>query len=200
MDAMLSPMQRERARGRFHSDRVARDVSQPHAGDKRAAGAPDASPEPQATPNAGAGPAGAQAQASVAEQVAAQKVAVVGHAVWLMMQSPAHKHLFLTDLEWLLLPPITLNQFRIWRNKGMPAAFASWAYLDERAEARIKQNIKKLAPTDWKSGESLWLIDMVAPFGGAEAAVKELREQVFKGQKVKSLQPAPGGGVAVVEW
>jgi len=134
------------------------------------------------------------------QQVAAEKVAVFGHAVWLMVQSAAHKHLFLTDMEWLVLPPIALNQFRIWRQNNMPVAFASWAYLSDDAEARIKQNIKKLAPIDWKSGEHLWLIDMVAPFGGAEEAVKELREQVFQGRTVRSLQPAPGGGVAVVEW
>lgn len=38
--------------------------------------------------------------------------------------------------------------------------------------------------------------------GGQEAAVKELREQVFPGRTIKSLQPAPDGSgkMAVVEW
>ena len=139
-------------------------------------------------------------QGAAAQQAAAEKITVFGNAVWLMTQSAAHKHLFLTDMEWLVLPPIALNQFRIWRNNNMPVAFASWAYLNEEAEERIKQNIKRLAPVDWKSGSNLWLIDMIAPFGGADEAVKEMREKVFAGQKVKSLQPAPGGGVAVVEW
>jgi len=103
-------------------------------------------------------------------------------------------------MEWLVPPPLALGRLRVWRKNNMPVAFASWAYLDEAAEARIKQNIKKLAPVDWKSGENLWLIDMIAPFGGGDEAVKELREKVFMGKKVKSLQPAPGGGVAVVDW
>lgn len=46
----------------------------------------------------------------------------------------------------------------------------------------------------------LWLMDIIAPFGGMEPAIKELRESVFKGRSVKSLQPAPGGGMGVVTW
>ena len=99
---------------------------------------------------------------------------------------------------------------------GLPMCFATWAFLDDKAEARIRDNIKKLAPADWKSGDpakdgNLWLIDIVAPFGvrpkgarpkgGAVAALKELREQLFPGKRFKMLQPAPSGqGVAVVEW
>ncbi|WP_229596447.1 toxin-activating lysine-acyltransferase [Pseudodesulfovibrio sediminis] len=46
-----------------------------------------------------------------------------------------------------------------------------------------------------------WLVDLVAPFGGGEDILKELRENVFKGQKVKTVQPAQdGSGMAVVEW
>jgi len=89
---------------------------------------------------------------------------------------------------------------RLWQNLGMPQAYASWAFLDEAGEARIRQNIKKLGPADWKSGEALWLIDMVAPFGGLDQALKDLRENVFPGKRMKMLQAAPGGGVAVVEW
>jgi cytolysin-activating lysine-acyltransferase len=54
---------------------------------------------------------------------------------------------------------------------------------------------------DWKSGDNLWLMDMIAPFGGQDEAMKELREKVFAGRKIKTLQPAPSGeGMAVVEW
>lgn len=42
---------------------------------------------------------------------------------------------------------------------------------------------------------------MIAPFGGQEEAMKELREKVFAGRKIKTLQPAPSGeGMVVVEW
>jgi cytolysin-activating lysine-acyltransferase len=132
--------------------------------------------------------------------IAQEKVGIFGQITWLLMSSPAHKHLFLTDLEWLVLPAIQLNQFRLWQNMGMPQAYASWAFLDSAGEGRIRQSIKKLGPADWKSGDALWLIDMVAPFGGLDMALKDLRENVFPGKRMKMLQAAPGGGVAVVEW
>ncbi|BCS88460.1 toxin-activating lysine-acyltransferase [Pseudodesulfovibrio sediminis] len=45
-----------------------------------------------------------------------------------------------------------------------------------------------------------WLVDLVAPFGGGEDILKELRENVFKGQKIKTVQLAPdGSGMTVVK-
>ncbi len=125
----------------------------------------------------------------------------LGQVAWLMMNSPLHKHLFLTDLEWLVLPPVMLKQFRIFRRDGMPIAYASWARLTEDAEARMTSNVRKLAPGDWNAGDRLWLIDVVAPFGGHEAVLNELKDKVFEGRPVKTIQPAPdGSGTAVVEW
>ena len=105
----------------------------------------------------------AKAQAEAAAKLGGDKVAVLGNAVWLLTQTPTHKHLFITDLEWLVLP--------------------------------------RIAPMDWKSGDNLWLMDLICPFGGQDEAMKELKEKAFKGKTVKTLQPAPGGeGMAVVEW
>ena len=55
-------------------------------------------------------------------------------------------------------------------------------------------------PTDWKSGSTLWLIDFIAPLGGQDEMVKELKEKVFAGQSFKSLQPSEEGGVGAKEW
>ena len=66
---------------------------------------------------------------------------------------------------------------------------------------RVKAGNPKLRPDEWKSGDNLWLMDMVAPPEAQEELLKKLREQVFKGRKIKTLQPAPdGSGMAVVEW
>ncbi len=57
------------------------------------------------------------------------------------------------------------------------------------------------APTEWRSGDQLWLIDLVCPFGGTEEAMRQLKEETFKDRKMKSLQPAPDKqGLSVVEW
>ncbi|UES54000.1 toxin-activating lysine-acyltransferase [Roseibium aggregatum] len=129
------------------------------------------------------------------------RMTAVGHACWLMSRSPLHKHMMITDIEWLVLPPIMLNQFRLWQHNGMPIGFASWAYLGEEASERIvEKGIRRLMPTDWKSGEDLWLIDFIAPMGGQDEMIKELRENIFKGKPFKSLQPTAEGKVGVKEW
>jgi cytolysin-activating lysine-acyltransferase len=135
------------------------------------------------------------------QQTQSNRLTAIGHAVWLMSRSPVHKHLMITDLEWLVTPPIMLSQFRLWQKDGNPVGFASWAYLGEEAEERIvTKSIRRLMPTDWKSGENLWLIDFLSPFGGQEEMLKELREKTHPGQKMKMIQAAPGGGKGVVEW
>jgi cytolysin-activating lysine-acyltransferase len=101
----------------------------------------------------------------------------------------------------VVTPPILLNQFRLWQNNAAPMGFASWTFFGEEQEERIvKQGIRRVMPTDWKSGETLWRIDFVAPMGGQEAMLKELREKTLAGQKMKMLQPSPDGSVGLVEW
>ncbi|MBT3333222.1 MAG: toxin-activating lysine-acyltransferase [Rhodospirillaceae bacterium] len=58
-----------------------------------------------------------------------------------MMRSAPHRHLFVGDLEWLLMPPIACKQFRLWRRENMPVAFASWALLSDEVEARLIESI-----------------------------------------------------------
>lgn len=149
-------------------------------------------------PNASSQNGDASSQSSTATP---NRVTAIGHAIWLMSRSTLHKHLMVTDIEWLLLPPIMLGQFHMWQNQGRPLGFASWAYFGEEQEERIAQKgIRRLMPTDWKSGESLWLIDFVAPFDGQAEMVKELREKVFPGKTMKMLQAKPEGGTGVVKW
>jgi cytolysin-activating lysine-acyltransferase len=144
----------------------------------------------------------AETRAKAAEGLGlANRVSAIGHAIWLMSRSPLHKHLMVTDIEWLLMPPIMLNQFHMWQDQGRPHGFASWAYFGEEQETRIaNKGIRRLMPTDWKTGEALWLIDFVAPFGGQEKMVEELRLKILPGKRMKMLQARPEGGTGMVEW
>ena len=51
----------------------------------------------------------------------------------------------------------------------------------------------RLAPQDWKSGEKLWLVDIVAPYGGHDVMIKDLKEKVFPEQEVRYLGVGPEG-------
>ncbi len=124
--------------------------------------------------------------------------AVLGQVVWLMMQMPAYRHVFLTDLEWMVLPPIILNQYRLFRAENRTVAFAAWAYLSAAAEARLQEPDPRLAPIDWKSGERLWLVNLFAPFGHQKAALKELQETALKGKKFKMHRRGADGRASVV--
>lgn len=122
----------------------------------------------------------------------------LGGIVWLFAQTPMHRHLFIADLEWMVMPPILLGQFRLFRANERPAGLALWAYLSDEAEARLNAGAGKLKPEEWKSGPHLWLVDVIAPFGGAEEMLADLRANVFPTTPFK-LHRTGADGVRRVE-
>jgi len=119
--------------------------------------------------------------------------AALGQAVWLMMNMPMYRHFFLGDLDWMVMPPIILNQYRLFRVENRIVAFAAWGYLSEAAEQRLSGPNPRLAPADWKSGDRLCLVHMFAPFGHHELALKELRETALAGHSLKIRRLGPLG-------
>ena len=124
---------------------------------------------------------------------ATQSDAALGQAVWLMMNMPVYRHFFLGDLDWMVLPPILLNQYRLFRVENRIVAFAAWGFLSEAAEQRLSGPNPRLAPADWKSGDRLCLVHLFAPFGHHELALKELRETALAGQSLKVRRRNPDG-------
>ena len=40
-------------------------------------------------------------------------------------------------------------------------------------------------PQDWKSGDKLWAVEVIAPFGGPEEMIKDLKAKVFPAREVR---------------
>jgi cytolysin-activating lysine-acyltransferase len=104
---------------------------------------------------------------------------VLGEITWLMTQSPRHKAIPLSDLEWLVMPALLLRQFRIFYSGEQPVGVALWALADDLVAKRIDAGDKRLAAVEWKSGSNMRIVDIVSPFGG-EA---EMRGQIDKEQQ-----------------
>src|SRR5262249_41450416 len=128
-------------------------------------------------------PTRAAAQAGAPRTVAE----ALGQIVWLLSQSPIHRELQIKELEWSFMPAVLHEQFRVFRfgplpgsDQADPAAFAKlgltkegleqmplgvaiWAKLSAEAEARLERG-EKLKAEDWRSGDRVWLVEMISPF------------------------------------
>ena len=117
-----------------------------------------------AAPSAGAAPPQAQPPEIGPKTVAA----VLGEIIWLMTQSPRHKMLPLADLEWMVMPPVLLKQFRIYYSGDRPVGVVLWALVDDAVGKRLHAGEKRLAPAEWKCGTHRRIVEIIAPFGGEE--------------------------------
>ena len=72
---------------------------------------------------------------------------------------------------------------------------AFWGNVSEEVEDRLKSGNAKLKPQDWKSGDKLWCIEVIAPFGGHEAMLKDLKANVFAKREISYLWNEDGKGV-----
>ena len=52
---------------------------------------------------------------------------------------------------------------------------------------RLAAGTTRLRPQDWKSGDRLQVVEVIAPFGGAEEMVRDLEAKMFPQQQMKCL-------------
>lgn len=119
---------------------------------------------------------------------------VLGEITWLLSQSPLHKNLFISDLEWFVMPAILLEQFRLFPGpNGQPAGLVLWASINDETEQRLREHKVRLAPHEWNGGPNLWLIEMVSPFGGQEEMLADSASTIFQGKPFKYQITGPNG-------
>lgn len=164
----------------------------------------------QATQNAQAAPNNAsdkKGHNGIALDLAAAKAAlaklpILGPALWLYARDPLRKFTFMADIDWILVPPVILDQCRLYTKEDIPFAFFTWAKVSDTVDQRLRSGVPRIAPHEWQGGEHLWLLDIVAPFGQLEEMVAELHKTQFPGQRISALLPDPqqGNQLKVREW
>lgn len=99
-----------------------------------------------------------------------------GKVVMAMMMLPRYRNQTVADLQHLVLEPLMRDRVAIaypGGDKAGPladmAGFAIWASVSPEVDARIREQIQagtfpvRLKAEDWNSGETSWLLDVVAP-------------------------------------
>ncbi len=113
---------------------------------------------------------------------------VLGSVVWLWLHSPDHREMPLHMLSALLLPAIKYQQFILASLHGKPVFYLSWANLNEESETRYIQKPAYAMPEqDWNSGDRLWILDWVAPFGHSYAISRLLWRHLFSDRCGRAL-------------
>ncbi len=114
---------------------------------------------------------------------------LLGEIVWLMQNSPLHRQVLIAELEWMVIQPMMLNQYRIHRKEKKPVGVVFWAKVDDEVHERLKQGAFKLRPNEWQSGENYWIIDVLAPLGNNDYFIKEAGDTIFAGKTYHYCQP-----------
>lgn len=121
------------------------------------------------------------------------KLPILGPAMWLYARDERRRWTFIAEQDWLLMPPIVLDQCHLYTKNEIPWAFFTWAMVSEEVHQRLNSGVAKIGPHEWRSGDHCWLIDAVAPFGGLDEVMTELRVKALAGKTVFRLVPQPDG-------
>ena len=173
-------------------------VAKKPAAKKTAAKKPATKPAPAtAAPAAPAkGIAGAQGKPAEFKTTVAH---MLGEIVWLLNQSQTHRHFSISDLDWIVAPAVGLGQYRVFRTANKPIGVAFWAFVSAETDDKLQKGAGRIRPDEWKGGESLWLIELVAPFANAEnkmteAMFADLVNGPFNGKKFRFTKTNPQTG------
>jgi len=125
---------------------------------------------------------------------------VLGEIVWLLSYSKLHRDWPIGSIQQWVLPAIYHGMFRLYRQNGKPHGYVSFALLSKEVEEAYVLNTSTLRPEDWKSGERGWIIDFVAPFGGAGKIAYDLKYNFLKDRVGRYLRVRPGSDTGYIKY
>ncbi len=104
------------------------------------------------------------------EAPSAAKLRTYGDFLFLAFRSDWHRQMSVANLRSAFEAPIELDQYRVFRFDDVPRAVITWAWLNSDAERRYVRG-GLLEPDDWRAGDRLWLLDIIAPYRGLTASI-----------------------------
>ena len=105
---------------------------------------------------------------------------VVGEIVGLMANSEFHKTYSPADIDRLIAPAVHFERARCYFDAETEelVGFMTWTFSDARSREGLPRWQPVLQPEDWMTGPDdgqLWIIDMVAPYGGVSEMVRSTK-------------------------
>lgn len=136
--------------------------------------------------------------------------AAFGEIVSVLMRSPHYKHYSLTDLEWLVVPPLLNNQFSLaeaqTKEGGLaaPVGVALWASVSEEVDQKLTEGLDRpirLRPDEWRSGDILWMVDAVGAPQTVNALLERLGSTAFQNKpfKIRAVDKEGKRSVRVIQ-
>jgi len=121
---------------------------------------------------------------------------LIGEIVGLMHWSQTHSGYTVADIGRVIVPPVLLDQYTLVRHEGKVVGYGSYALLTLEAETGFIAGTRKMVAGDWKAGDRLWLMDVLAPFGHAAVVAQALRTKALADghSEVRFRRTKPGIG------
>lgn len=117
-----------------------------------------------------------------------------------LMKSDRYRKMALGHIERFVAPPLLSGQFAIMdtqvNGQVVPVAVAFWAHVSPEVDARLSDTAKPavLQPSDWRSGDIPWLVDVVGLSHAVPRLIELLREKTFAGREIKMRRKTARGG------
>lgn len=119
----------------------------------------------------------------------------LGMMAALSMESE-YRHWSIADMEINFLPALRAGQCKIYLDEVQrPVAFVTWAFVDDECHAALYASGENPPPNRWTSGNHLWFIDIVAPFGNVPRIIRDLQRNHFPQHHAHSVKRSPDGSI-----
>ncbi len=93
----------------------------------------------------------------------------MGELTFLYLRASIYQKASVAQLRSVLQPPVDTGHFAIMRQNGVPRGAITFAMVDEATEEKLISGAL-LTPKEWISGDRIWILDLIAPYGHGTTA------------------------------
>jgi cytolysin-activating lysine-acyltransferase len=122
--------------------------------------------------------------------------ATFGEVVALLMRTPPYRELWLTDLEWLVVPALLKGQISVATTQSstngatMTVGAVLWAHVSDEVDKRLicrPQETIRLSAKEWTSGDIVWVVASAGDGRVLGEMLKRLSTKEWAGKDVRIM-------------